>query len=217
MKLLTPHQRIIIDEFVSSKYLKSTFYFTGGTALAAVYLQHRESEDLDFFSEARFEASDVFNLITTWSKKHQFEIDSRIEENVNIYTLSFADGIKLKIDFNHYPYKRIATGPVVESIQIDSLIDIAVNKLLTINQRAEVKDFVDLYFLLEDFSLWDLINGVKEKFRVELEISNLAADFFKVEEFDYLPKMHIPLKLDDLKKKYKELSKKLAKNFVDYS
>jgi predicted nucleotidyltransferase component of viral defense system len=31
------------------------FYLTGGTALAAYYLRHRLSEDLDFFAEKEFE------------------------------------------------------------------------------------------------------------------------------------------------------------------
>lgn len=52
---LTLKQRIIFDEFRKSNYLKENFYFTGGTALSAVYLQHRESEDLDFFSGEKFE------------------------------------------------------------------------------------------------------------------------------------------------------------------
>lgn len=47
----TPIQRIIFDEFSKNSKLRKQFYFTGGTALSAIYLHHRESEDLDFFSE----------------------------------------------------------------------------------------------------------------------------------------------------------------------
>ena len=43
----------------------------------------------------------------------------------------------------------------MDNLEIDSLLDIAVNKILTLSSRAEVKDFVDLYFLLQKFSLWD--------------------------------------------------------------
>jgi len=39
--------------------LARQFYLTGGTALAAFYLHHRYSEDLDFFSETEFDISGV--------------------------------------------------------------------------------------------------------------------------------------------------------------
>ena len=107
-------------------------------------------------------------------------------EDTYIYLLTFPNGKKLKMDFAYYPYRRLEPGPTYKNVSVDSLLDIAVNKLLLMNQRTEVKDYVDLYYLLEEYTVWDLIEGVKVKFRVERDPLTLAADFLAVEGFDYL-------------------------------
>lgn len=59
--ILYPHQIRLLTLFFSAPFAKS-FFFTGGTALAAFYLGHRESQDLDFFS---LQAFDTLALRTT--------------------------------------------------------------------------------------------------------------------------------------------------------
>ena len=49
MEILTPFQKQLLKAIGDSP-LADSFYLTGGTALAAFYLQHGFSEDLDFFS-----------------------------------------------------------------------------------------------------------------------------------------------------------------------
>ena len=49
MEILTPFQKQALKAIGESP-LVDNFYLTGGTALSAFYLQHRLSEDLDFFS-----------------------------------------------------------------------------------------------------------------------------------------------------------------------
>lgn len=171
----TPLQRFILDEFANNPRLIKQFYFTGGTALSGIFLHHRESEDLDFFTENDFENS---------------------------------------VDFAIYPYKRLGKGQIIGKVRVDSLKDIAVNKLQTVTSRTEIKDFVDLFFLLKKFTIWDLIYGVKYKFNLELDLVWLGADFLKAEKFEYLPKMLKPLDLSDLKSFYKALAKKLGKSFT---
>jgi predicted nucleotidyltransferase component of viral defense system len=51
MNLLTPLQRKLLHEIGNSP-LRDEFYLTGGTALAALYLHHRYSVDLDLFTES---------------------------------------------------------------------------------------------------------------------------------------------------------------------
>ena len=50
MDLLTPLQRRLLREIGQSP-LRDEFFLTGGTALAALYLHHRYSVDLDLFTE----------------------------------------------------------------------------------------------------------------------------------------------------------------------
>lgn len=214
VQILTKEQQIILGEVGKNDFLRSHFYFTGGTALSVMYLHHRCSEDLDFFSQEKFDNQVIFTLMQEWGKIHKFTFESRFVDIVYIFNLSFQNKANLKVDFARYPYKRVEKGTIIDRIDTDSLLDIAINKLLTVSQRSDVKDFVDLYFLLQKCSLWDLIHGVRVKFNVKIEPLLLASDFLKVEEFEFLPKMIIPLRLSDLKKFFREKAREIGMRAV---
>lgn len=211
----TPLQKQIFDKVSKDSVLSKQFYFTGGTALSAFYLHHRESDDLDFFSESDFEDTKIEELINNLSISFKIPYRFTKKGEMRIFEFVKNDKLLIKIDFNYYPYKRVEKGNKHQEIEIDSLRDIAINKLLTINQREDVKDFVDLYFLLKDFTIWDLMYGVQAKFRREQDIVLISSDFAKVEEFDFLPKMLVPLKLSDLKEFFKQKAIELAKRVTE--
>lgn len=206
----TREQKIILDEIKQSEFLRTRFYFTGGTALSAIYLHHRYSDDLDFFSEERFDNQTIFTLVEEWAKKNDFTLEARFSEVVYMFNLTFQNKTQLKVDFGYYPYKRVKQVEAIDGIEVDSLLDIAVNKLLILSQRTDVKDFVDLFFLLKKITVWDLIDGVKVKFRVKVDPLILGADFLKIDDFDYLPEMIKPLTLDTLKSFFRQKSKEIA-------
>lgn len=210
----TPKQQLIFDEIKRNDFIRRNFYFTGGTALAMVYLHHRLSEDLDFFSEKKFDTLPILNLVTEWSKKHKFRVSSKELEVVRIFLLKFSDGEELKVDFGFYPYKRIEKGRLIDLVETDSMLDIAINKLQTIHQRVQVKDFVDLFFLLKKFTVWDLMAGVRVKFGIDVDPYTIGASCMKVDSFNELPVMLTPLTLEELKDFYKDLAKKLGSKAV---
>ncbi len=214
IQVISREQKIILDEIAKEEYLSANFYFTGGTALSSFYLRHRYSEDLDFFSLQNIDQQSILALVNKWSKTYDFTFESRFVDVVYIFRLNFKNGQSLKLDFAYYPYKQIETPKIQGNIQIDSLTDIAVNKLLVISQRTDVKDFIDLYYLLQEFSLWDLREGVKQKFNVEIEPLFLAADFLKVEDFDFMPRMIKKLDIEELKSFFREKSKELGRMAV---
>lgn len=216
MSVLTSDQKRILDQINKSQFIKSNFYFTGGTVLSEFYLKHRFSEDLDFFSDKKFDFDLVLQEVNFWSKKLNFTFTRQSKEVVDIYILNFKDKNTLKLDFGYYPYRRVEKGIRYQEIIVDSLLDIAINKLASVNQRSSVKDFVDLYYLLDRFTIWDLMEGVKIKFRMELDPWILGSDLeYVVKDFQTLPKMIKPLTLEELKnffrKKAKELGMKVIK------
>lgn len=216
MSIFTPEQKLIFDQIKNNRYLIENFYFTGGTSLSYFYLKHRYSEDMDFFSEKEINQSILFSIVNQWAKKLDFIYESEFKEIVYIFNITFNNNLKLKLDFGFYPYTRLKREKEFEHVQIDSLTDIAVNKLATINQRSSVKDFVDLYFLLEKFSFWDLIEGVKIKFRMKIDPWVLAADMlWMIDQFTYLPRMIKPLTLNELKSFFREKAKDLSKKAVE--
>lgn len=203
-------QEIIIGKFGQSDFLKENFYFTGGTALSGFYLNHRYSDDLDFFSEKRFENQIILGIMERWSKEESFVFQSEFIEETYLFYLSFKNGARLKVDFTHYPYKQLKQKRRYRDIKVDSRFDIAANKLITIIQRTDVKDFVDLFFLLKKFTVWDLIAGAEVKFRQKVDPLILASDFLKIEGFDFLPKMIKPVALKNLKSFYRGLALRVA-------
>lgn len=213
--ILTKEQKQILDLVGKNDFLRSTFYFTGGTALAEVYLQHRESVDIDLFTKGSFDTQEILGILNAWSKKLNFTITPRVVGPTYICLLKFPQNTKLKVDFSKYPYTQLREKVKYSSIDVDSIFDIATNKLLTINQRTQVKDFVDLYFLLQEFNYWELKDGVEAKFNVELEPVLSAADFMKVEDFDVLPKMIKRLEIDELKRFFMGEAKKLGVESVE--
>lgn len=59
--ILTKKQKDILDEISRYKEISQRFYFTGGTALSEIFLKHRYSDDLDFFTPDKFETQSIFN------------------------------------------------------------------------------------------------------------------------------------------------------------
>jgi len=214
--LQSKEQETIFSQVKNDAYLQSNFYFTGGTALSCVYLNHRYSEDLDFFSEKiKIDTQIIASLVEEWSKQNNFTYTSNFVEVVYTFYAKFNAAPPLKVDFSYYPYKRVEKGLTIDGFEIDSLLDIAINKLQTISQRTNVKDFVDLYYLLEKFSLWDLREGVRIKFRQQLEPLLLSADLLKVEDFTFLPNMIKPLTLEELQVFFREKAKELGRIGVE--
>lgn len=208
--VITKEQEILLDQFRDDSSLASRFYFTGGTALSLYYLGHRKSIDLDFFSESMFDPQVILTKVTAWAQKHNATLDYVPIEDTHVFNFTFPNKQFVKVDFAFYPNKRLRESEIIDGIPVDSILDIAVNKLLAVQQRAEVKDFVDLYFLLEKFTVWDLIEGVRIKFKVNLDPFIIGSDFMKVERFGFLPKMIKALTLRELKSFYEQKAKDIA-------
>src|SRR3990167_9385059 len=145
VNIITAEQALLLEEFKNDPFLRKNFYFSGGTALSLSYFQHRKSIDLDFFSFQEFDPQVILTKITSWQNKLGFEIKYIPLELNHIFILAFKNGESVKVDFVFYPYKTLEAQQDFEGVPTDSLLDIGVNKLLMIEQRAEVKDFVDLY------------------------------------------------------------------------
>ena len=211
----TPEQQKLLDEFRKDANLCSLFYFSGGTALSLYYLQHRKSVDLDFFSATQLNSEELTKSIVSWAGNLKCEVESIPTKQTYTFNFSFPNEKTVKVDFSYYPYQQVEKPQLIDGIKVDSLTDIAVNKLLVVEQRDEVKDFVDLYFLLKQFGLWDLLEGVRVKFKLKLDPYIVGSDFFKVEHFDYLPKMIKPLTLKELKSFFIQKAQELAKRSVE--
>lgn len=211
--ILNPVQRKFLDLAVTEPYLLKNYYWTGGTALAEFYLSHRKSEDIDLFSENEVEVIPISDFIGAIARKlGAKDITSQRFLGLYSYTLHFPTS-SLKIDFNYYPFPRINLGTKWKSLAIDSLEDIAVNKVHTLFMKPRSRDFVDLYFLLGNggFSLERLINLADAKFDWHIEPAQLGENFAKVVTVKDLPIMLVPFSQKAMEKFFLDQAKSLKK------
>lgn len=215
--ILTPFQRSVLSLFAQNKALSKHFYLTGGTALAEFYLHHRYSEDLDFFSEKEFSIIPIQTFLKQLSKElHLTKIEYR--SFMGIYTFFlYKDKEILKIDFNFYPFPRIERGENFEGLSIDSLHDIAVNKLQTIATKPRSRDFIDLYFIIQKTG-WDVETLQKEariKFDWYIDSLKLGAQLLLADEVKDYPRLIEILPEKDWQAFFKKEAKKLGQEIIE--
>lgn len=191
-EILTSLQKRFIALLAKNKNLREQFYLTGGTALAAYYLKHRYSEDLDFFGHSNIDilALDVFlkEYKTTLKIK---KIDFQQSFNRNIFFLHTTKGI-LKVEFTYFPFDPVEKPMIKDGIYIDSLLDIAANKAFTISQNPRARDFIDLYLILKKYrmlSFHQLIKLARSKFDWQIDPIQLGTQLLKAKELKDLPRM----------------------------
>lgn len=195
MTILSENQRRILNLLSYEKSVCDHFYLTGGTALAEFYLHHRLSEDLDFFAEDIFDPQDISIILKKLQKKAGIA-NVRFEQsfNRNLFFLGLEKDL-IKTEFTYFPFTRIEKKNKIGQLFVDSLIDIAVNKVFTIYQKPRSRDFIDLYFILkkEKWDMIDLVKNTQIKFDHYIDPLQLGAQFMKATEFKDYPRMITPI------------------------
>ena len=69
----------------------------------------------------------------------------------------------IKVDFVNYKYPLLTEYLFIDNIRMLSTKDIAAMKLNAIAGRGSKKDFIDLYFLLNEFSLEEILDFYENK------------------------------------------------------
>ena len=214
-KGLTARQKQFLELVLKEPYILKNFYLSGGTALSSWYLYHRESFDLDFFTQNRpFDPDRIAN----WLRASQESIGYRtlhIDEDFVFLTATFRypQDSFLKVDFTRYAEKRLKKGILWQGLKIDSLYDIAVNKIDTIASTPRARDYVDLYCILKKnlFTLRQLTRDAESKFSEQIDPLQLAKNFSKVSEYSDFPKMLVPFDHKEMEKFFLDLAKSLKK------
>ncbi len=128
-------------------------YLTGGTALSRFYFQHRLSEDLDFFTTSEDLTLIIRDLIRRLEELEIAIAPERIEPY--FARIMAIDGANtLKIDLVREP---VVFGDLIKTpagIYINNLADLGANKVSAYEDRAAIKDIIDLYFITQRHS-WE--------------------------------------------------------------
>lgn len=215
--ILSANQIKILEIISKDKIFCRSFYLTGGTALAEYYLKHRLSEDLDFFSEQEFDPQAITVFFIKNKKSLGIKkIDFQQSFNRNLFFLYLKNDI-VKTEFTYFPFPRIEKRAIKNSLFIDSLTDIAVNKLFAIYQKPRSRDFIDLYLIVKKtgWQMEDLVKKAKIKFDWHIDYLQMGSQFLRSEKVKDYPRMIVKLENKIWQKFFMEQAKKLSPKILD--
>lgn len=169
----------------------SQMRLVGGTALA-LQLGHRQSVDLDFFSTQPFDQDAIIPIF------HQIGTCSIINRTKNILQVNLNN---VKVDVVNYSCYEWIDKPIREGeLRLASAKDIAAMKINAIIGRGTRKDFVDLYMLLQRYSLTQIMEFYHTKYPDYSEYrALLSLTYFEDADKQDMPIMFIPNKWEDMK------------------
>jgi hypothetical protein len=183
LSILPEAQRAVWNEL---KQVPHRFVLYGGTALA-LRLGHRQSEDFDFFADAPVLPEELLHGLPLLK-------DAAIRQNApNTLTVVVGKGAPVKLSFFGLTRRRVKnpepTGDGV--VRVASLLDIAAFKMAVLPARAEAKDYLDVYALLQNgVALSDALGAAQAVYGEQFNpmITLKALTYFSDGDLPTLPK-----------------------------
>jgi len=175
----------------------------GGTALA-LYYGHRRSVDIDLFSNTDFDAKRLLEQIHhDFSYQLFFTDKNTLKGNIS--------GINVDIIAHRYPY--IDEPSSAEGLLLLSEKDIIAMKLNAISVNGQrSKDFIDIYYALEHYSVSEMLSFYKKKYEQKSAAHVLKSLIY----FDDVDLADWPILLKDSDLKWSAVKKKIIKRVKEY-
>jgi hypothetical protein len=172
----------------------------GGTSLALQY-GHRQSIDLDFFGDLTVTQDEMLSMI---EKIGSYRLRNRTGKILQV----IIDNIMVDIvDYSQYPW--IDTPLNTDGLTLASPKDIAAMKINAIEGCGSRKDFIDIYLLLQHYTLDEILTFYSQKYpNHSIFRALLSLTYFDDAEAESLPKMLIPTAWDEMKRHIIETSRK---------
>lgn len=203
--IIAPETFKLIQQLQAIPELKE-FYLVGGTALA-LQLGHRNSIDIDLFTTNKFDDTGVIDLIS-----QKFSLNEIFRRSSTIICLLN----NIKTDFIRHNYPLLQPPITEEGIRFLSKEDITAMKFHAIIQSGKrLKDFIDIYFLLQHFSMKQMVEFFSAKYTYSNPmIAMKAVNYFDdIDESMDPPKMLKPLPLKKIIARIQEATQKPDKIF----
>lgn len=209
--ILTSYQTKLLQLFFAQDVAK-TFFLTGGTALAVFYLGHRLSKDFDLFSIEEFDTEALYHTVDFLAQESGASLGVKVKSPTynEIYLENKEDGWIQRFDFVHEQPVHFGEIQEIEGVRVDSLENIATNKILTIYNRFEPKDYIDLYLILQKTGLKfdDLFSLAKKKDAGLFEFY-FAQSLDNLEKMGILPVVKVEFNKEKMLAFYRKLQKEL--------
>ena len=202
---LSPKTQTNLDRLSRVDFVKK-YYLSGGTA-AALHLGHRLSYDLDWFSPIPVHPNVIFSGLTPLGRLS-------IQQNDQGTFNGSLNGVKLI--FFIYPYKLLYPPIVYQGIKVADLRDISCMKLDAVSSRGKKRDFIDLFFISQKYSLEEQLRFFERRYeKQDVSIKHIIDSlvYFNDAENDALPEMFKPVNWQQVKHYFEREVKLLAKQW----
>ena len=172
------------------------FFLVGGTSIA-LQLGHRKSIDLDLFTQADFDVSDLnFHLSERYGFIERYRSGKTLKGDI--------DGIF--IDCIRYNYPLLKPIKNESQIRLASLEDIIAMKLSAITDNGtRLKDFVDISYLSTKYTLNEMLSFYQQKFKDNNLLSPVKALLF----FDGIDFKNEPVQLKNARFNWDKVKNRL--------
>ena len=153
----------------------------GGTALA-LQLGHRSSIDLDLFGSFSCDEIEMRKVLASLGELHVINTST----NVKLFTIN-----GVKVDIVNYDSPWIDNMVMEDGLRLASIQEIAAMKVRAIVGRGTRKDFVDLYYLLQYFTMKEILDLFYKKYPdVNDFVAIRSLTYFEDAEQNPMPLMH---------------------------
>ena len=177
---------------IMSEKLFSDFNLVGGTSLS-LQMGHRNSIDIDLFGDSEIDSDLFIEKLMTFGEVKV------IQSTKNILITKINE---IKVDFVNYKYPLLKDYLLIENIRMLSTKDIVAMKLNAIAGRGSKKDFIDLYFLLEEFSIKEILTFYEKKYKDgSVFMVQKSLTYFEDANPQLNPKMFKPFDWEECKQK----------------
>jgi hypothetical protein len=192
----------------------SEFYLAGGTGLA-LQLGHRYSVDLDFFGDSNEavgpeQRNNILTLLKndptlniTWDK------DGTLTAHWKDVGISF-------FRLEQHPLTKPTIS--INGIQVASLEEIGAMKLAALLSRGTRKDYIDLYFILQQIPLKDLFETSALKYPYNKAFPTFAVRalaYFNDAESEPMPRMIKLVKWERIKSFLEKQAMDIGRNILE--
>lgn len=189
LRTIEPHTLELLRALMQEAAL-SELRLVGGTALALQY-GHRSSIDLDLFGKIDIDGYELQSILSKYGVL-------KVENETKIIHQYYIDNIK--VDVVNYPFEWIC--PIIEEdgIRLASPVDIAAMKVNAIEGRGTKKDFIDMYMLLQHYSLKEIIAFYQRKYpNYSIFRALRSLTYFEDAEDQFMPRMFVEDTWEDMK------------------
>ena len=160
------------------------FRLVGGTALS-LYRGHRESVDIDLFSDASYDSIDFSAIDTILNKTYSY-VDTNAYKVAGMgksYYIGKDKDDCVKLDL-FYTDRFIQEYILIDGIRLATVEDIIAMKIDVISRGGRKKDFWDIHDLKDDYSIEDMLALHKQRYPYTHDGDQIRRSFVNFENAD---------------------------------